>query len=476
MSRKRFKRAVIVGAGPNGLAAAIELARAGLSVTVREAASVIGGGTRTEEVTLPNFLHDICSSIHPLAIASPFFRSLPLADFGLELIQPPISVAHPFDDGTAVTLKASIEETGESFQNSHDAAAYSKLMKPFVDNWEKLMPDLLAPLGVPKHPISFARFGLKAMRSARGLAKSYFKGERARGYFCGLAAHSMVSLDEIFTASFGLVLGITGHGVSWAIPRSGSKEIAAALASYLKMLGGEIIVDAPVESVDDLLAPDTAVVCDLVPRGLLKIAGHRLPDKFRRKLERYRNGAAAFKIDWALDAPIPWMAKECHQAGTVHLGCTLEELVASEHDATHGKHSEKPYVLIAQQSNFDASRAPEGKHTGWAYCHVPNGSTFDMTERIENQIERFAPGFRKLILARMVMPPAAIERHNPNMVGGNISGGATDIRQLFLRPTRHTYSTPIRGLYICSSATPPGGGVHGMCGYYAARRVLNDCE
>jgi phytoene dehydrogenase-like protein len=472
MSRSHFKKAIIVGAGPNGFAAAIELARAGLSVTVREAADVIGGGTRTEEITLPGYLHDICSAIHPLAIASPFFRSLPLAELGLEMIQPPLSLAHPFDDGTAVTMRLSIDETIESFRNDHDAGAYRKLMKPLVDDWEKLMPDLLAPLGIPKHPIPFTRFGLRAVRSAEGLAKSFFKGERARGFFAGMAAHSMVALDEVFTASFGLVLGITGHAVGWAIPRGGSKEITNALAAYLKTLDGEITVGSPVETVDELLAPDTAVVCDLVPRGLLKIAGHRLPERFRRKLERYRNGAAAFKIDWALDAPIPWTAKECLDAGTVHLGCTLEELVASEYDATHGRHSEKPYVLIAQQSHFDSTRAPEGKHTGWAYCHVPNGSTFDMTERIENQIERFAPGFRKHILARTVMSPAALERHNPNMVGGNISGGSTDIRQLFLRPTRRLYSTPLENLFICSSATPPGGGVHGMCGYYAAQTVL----
>lgn len=472
MSKHGFKLATVIGSGPNGLAAAIELARAGLSVTVREAADVIGGGMRTEEITLPGYLHDICSAIHPLAVASPFFRSLPLQSFGLEFIQPPVSLAHPFDDGTAVTLVSSIEKTAESFGNAHDAAAYRKLMKPLVDNMEKLVPDLLAPLGMPRHPIHFARFGLKALRSAEGLAKSHFKGERARGFFAGMAAHSMISLDEIFTASFGLVLGITGHAVGWAIPRGGSKEIANALAAYLKTLGGEIRVGAPVESIDEFLAPDTAIVCDLVPSVFLKIAAHRLPETFRRKLENYRTGAAAFKIDWALDGQIPWTAKECALAGTVHLGCTLKELVSAEYDSTHGRHAEKPFVLIAQQSHFDATRAPEGKHTGWAYCHVPNNSSFDMTERIENQIERFAPGFRKLILKRTVTTPAALERHNPNMVGGNISGGATDIRQLFLRPTRRLYSTPLNNLYICSSATPPGGGVHGMCGYYAARRVL----
>lgn len=464
--------ATIIGSGPNGFAAAIELARNGYSVTIREAAEIIGGGTRTEEITLPGYLHDICSAIHPLALVSPFFRSLPLAEHGLELIQPKFSLAHPFDDGTAVLMNNSIDETGETFGNKNDAAAYRKLMKPLVDNWEKLFPDLLAPLGIPRHPIPFTRFGLRAMRSATGLSKSFFEGEKARGFFCGLAAHSMLSLTEIFTASFGLVLGIAGHSVGWAIPRGGSKKITDALASYLKTLGGEIIVGSPVESIDEVLAPNSLVICDLVPQVLLKIAAHRLPENFCRKLRNYRNGSGVFKIDWALDGEIPWKAKECALAGTVHLGATMEEMVASEHDATHGKHSEKPYVLIAQQSNFDSTRAPTGKHTGWAYCHVPNNSDFDMTERIENQIERFAPGFRDLILARTVSSPQALERHNANMVGGNISGGANDFRQLFLRPTLRLYSTPLENLFICSSATPPGGGVHGMCGYFAAQTAL----
>lgn len=474
MSQPHFKRATIVGSGPNGLAAAIELARAGVSVTVREAADVIGGGTRTEELTLPGFLHDVCSAIHPLALASPFFRSLPLAAHGLELIQPPASLAHPFDDGTAVLFEKSIEATGETFRDTRDAAAYRKLMKPLVDDWGRLTPDLLAPLGFPRHPIPYVRFGLRAMRSARGLAKSHFRGERARGFFAGLAAHSMLSLDEIFTASFGLVLGITGHAVGWAIPRGGSQKIADALASYLRSLGGEIIVGSPVETVDEFLTPESVVLCDLAPRGLLKIAGHLLPADYRRKLERFRYGAAAFKIDWALDGVIPWKAEECLRAGTVHLGCTLEEIAASENAPSKGSNPEKPYVLVAQQSLFDSTRAPAGKHTAWAYCHVPNGSAFDMTTRIENQIERFAPGFRDRVLARSVMSPAQLEQHNANLVGGNISGGSSDVRQLFLRPTRRLYSTPTKNLFLCSSSTPPGGGVHGMCGYYAARAALEN--
>jgi phytoene dehydrogenase-like protein len=346
-------------------------------------------------------------------------------------------------------------------------------MQPLVDDWEYLLPDLLGPLRFPSHPIPFARFGLRAMRSARGLAESHFKGQRARGFFAGLAAHSMLSLDQVFTASFGLVLCLAGHAVGYPVARGGSQKIADALSSYLRFLGGEIITGAPVESIDEVLTPASAVLCDLSPRGLLRIAGHRLPAGYRRRLERFRYGAAAFKVDWALDGPIPWKAEACRQAGTVHLGSTLDEIGQSEYDATHGRHSEKPYVLVAQQSLFDASRAPEGKQTGWAYCHVPNGSTFDMTERIENQIERYAPGFRDRVLARHVMPPAALERHNSNLVGGNISGGSSEIRQLFLRPTRRLYSTPVRGLYICSSSTPPGGGVHGMCGYYAARAALD---
>ena len=471
MSEPRFRNATVVGSGPNGLAAAIELARAGVRVTVREAADVIGGGMRSAELTLPGFIHDVCSTVHPLAIASPFFRSVPLAAHGLEWIQPPSSLAHPFDDGTAVLLERSVEETGATL-DARDADSYRKLMQPLVDDWEYLAIDLLGPLRIPRHPFAYARFGLPATRSAQGLAKSSFRGKRARGFFAGLAAHSMLSLDEVFTASFGLVLGITGHAVGWAIARGGSQKIADAMAAYLRVLGGEIILGSPIESIDELLTPDNAVLCDLSPRGLLKVAENHLPANYRRKLEKYRYGAAAFKIDWALNAPIPWKAKECERAATVHLGCTLEEISASEYDATHGRHAEKPYVLVVQQSLFDSSRAPEGKHTAWAYCHVPNNSTFDMTERIENQIERFAPGFRDCILAKNVMPPAALERHNANLVGGNISGGSSDLRQLFLRPTRRLYATPTNNLYLCSSSTPPGGGVHGMCGYYAAKAAL----
>jgi phytoene dehydrogenase-like protein len=465
-----FNQATVIGSGPNGLAAAIELARSGCSVQVLEAEKTIGGGTRSGELTLPNFVHDICSAVHPLGVASPFFRTLPLASHGLEWIQPPAPLAHPLDDGTAVVLEKSIEETCENL--GEDAAAYRKLINPLVDDWENLFADLLGPIRFPKHPLTFARFGLSARRSAQGLAKSHFKGERARAIFAGIAGHSMLSLDQAFSASFAVVLAVAGHAVGWAIPRGGSQKIADALSSYLRSLGGEVVANSRVESIDNLLKPERAVLCDLTPRGLLKVAGHHLPKSYRRKLERYRIGHAVFKIDWALNAPIPWKAKECARAGTVHLGGTLAEIAASEDAPAKGKHAEKPYVLVTQPSLFDSTRAPEGKHTAWGYCHVPNGSTFDMTERIENQIERFAPGFRDCIIAKKVSPPAELERHNANLVGDNISGGSNDIRQLFLRPTLSLYSTPAKGLYICSSSTPPGGGVHGMCGYFAARAAL----
>ncbi len=465
-----FNQATVIGSGPNGLAAAIELARSGCFVQLLEAEETIGGGTRSGELTLPGFVHDICSAVHPLGVASPFFRTLPLASHGLQWIQPPAPLAHPLDDGTAVLLEKSIEETCENL--GEDAAAYRKLIEPLVDDWENLFADLLGPIRFPKHPLTFARFGLSARRSANGLAKSHFKGERARAIFAGIAGHSMLSLDQAFSASFGLVLAVAGHAVGWAIPRGGSQKIADALSSYLRSLGGEVIANSRVESIDNLLTPEHAVLCDLTPRGLLKIAGNHLPESYRRKLERYRIGHAVFKIDWALNAPIPWKAKECARAGTVHLGGTLAEIVASENAPSKGKHAEKPYVLVAQPSLFDSTRAPDGKHTAWGYCHVPNASTFDMTERIENQIERFAPGFRDCIIAKEVSPPAELERHNANLVGGNISGGSNDIRQLFLRPTLSLYSTPAKGLYICSSSTPPGGGVHGMCGYFAARAAL----
>ena len=463
--------AIIIGSGPNGLAAAIALARAGRRVLVCEAEQTIGGGARSAELTLPGFTHDVCSAAHPLAAGSPFLRSLPLDQYGLEFIYPPVSLAHPFDDGTAALLERSVEATGETL--GVDGMAYRRLMKPLVADWALLAPALLGPPRLPRHPLALARFGLKALRSARGLAASRFAGERARGFFAGLAAHSFLPLERLATAAFGLVLGITGHAVGWPVARGGSQSIANALAAYLRSLGGEIVTGRRVASIDDLPSA-RAILCDVTPRQLLRLAGHRLPPNYRRRLERYRYGPAAYKVDWALNEPVPWKAEGCSRAGIVHLGGTLAEISAAESAPWKGEQADKPFVLVAQSSLFDPTRAPAGKHTLWAYCHVPHGSTFDMTERIEKQIERFAPGFRDCVLARGVMPPAALERHNANLVGGDINGGAQDLRQLFARPTRRLYSTPARGLYLCSSSTPPGGGVHGMCGYFAARAVLRD--
>ncbi len=471
MSKVRSYDAIIIGSGPNGLAAAITLARAGRSVLVREAEKTVGGGARSAELTLPGFVHDICSAVHPLAVASPFFRTLPLAEHGLEWIYPPAPLAHPLDDGTAVMLERSVDQTAEAL--GPDQLAYRNLMDPFVKGWSKLDQALLGPLRLPRHPFLLARFGLRAIRSAYGLARSVFKEERARALFAGLAAHSMLPLEARPSGAFGLVLGITGHGVGWPVPRRGSQRIADALASYLRSLGGEILTDARVDSLDEL-PPSGAVLCDVTPRQLLKIAGRHLTANFRRRLERYRYGPGAYKLDWALSGPIPWRAPECARAATVHLGGTLEEIAASERAPLRGERAEKPFVLLAQPSLFDPTRAPQGKHTAWAYCHVPNGSNFNMTELIEKQVERFAPGFRRRIMARSIMAPQDFERHNANLVGGDINGGIQDLRQLFFRPTLWLYSTPRRGLYICSSSTPPGGGVHGMCGYFAARAALRD--
>jgi len=466
--------AIVVGAGPNGLAAAIALAREGLSVLVLEAKDTIGGGTRTAELTLPGFAHDVCSAVHPLGVGSPFFRSLPLDNYGLEWIQPPVPLAHPLDDGRVVVLERSVEATGQAL--GPDASAYCKLMAPFVDDWDKLAEDMLGPLPIPpRHPFVLARFGLRAVRSARGLAESIFGGERARALFAGMAGHSMLPLERSPTAAFGLLLGITGHAVGWPIPRGGSQRIADALGCYLRSLGGEIVTGAPVESIDHLPSART-ILCDVTPRQLLHMAGHRLPTRYRRRLESFRYGPGVFKLDFALDGPIPWEAEACARAGTVHVGGSLPEIAAAERAVWRGEHPEKPLVLLAQQSLFDPTRAPAGKHTVWAYCHVPRGSTVDMTDRIEAQIERFAPGFRDRILARSTKSAVDMERYNPNYVGGDINGGIQDLWQHFTRPTFRLvpYSTPLKGLYLCSSSTPPGGGVHGMCGYFAARAALRD--
>jgi phytoene dehydrogenase-like protein len=463
--------AAIVGSGPNGLAAGITLACAGKSVVVLEAKPTIGGGTRTAPLTMPGFAHDVCSALHPLGVASPFFRDLPLAQYGLEWIYPPASLAHPLDDGTAVMVEGTIEQTAANL--GPDAGAYRRLMGPLVDGWQGLLDDVLGPLHFPSHPLLMARFGLSALLPAATLARRVFRGERARAVFAGMAAHAMLPLASPATAAIGLMLGIVAHGVGWPMARGGSQQFANALGAHLESLGGEICTGSPVRSMRDL--PQVrATLFDTSPRALVEIAGDRLPAGYRDALLRFRYGPGVFKLDFALDDPIPWRAEECLRAGTVHLGGTLEEITESEAAVWQGEHPERPYVILAQQSLFDATRAPEGKHTAWAYCHVPNGSTEDMTERVEAQIERFAPGFRDRVLARSTMDTSQMEAYNPNYVGGDINAGIQDLRQFFTRPAIRVnpYTTPVPGLYLCSSSTPPGGGVHGMCGTYAARAAL----
>lgn len=471
MSKTDFD-AVVVGSGPNGLSAGIVLQQAGLSVLVLEAMDTIGGGLRSAELTLPGYLHDVCSAIHPLAAGSPFFNSLPLEQHGLQYVYPAISAAHPFDDGTAAVLKGSVEETAATL--GIDQKAYTKLLNPVVKNWPGIAADVLAPLHFPKHPIDMAAFGLNALRSASSLATK-FKTKEARGLWAGMAAHSIQPLSNLATSAIGMVLLTAGHIKGWPVPLGGSKKIANALSSYFLSLGGKIITGLHVRSMSDIPS-SRAVMFDLTPRQILQIAGNAFSSIYKWQLQRYRYGMGVFKIDWALDGAIPFTASECRSAGTIHLGNTLEEISNTEELTSKGHHPEKPFVLLAQQSLFDPSRAPEGKHTAWAYCHVPNGSEVDMTDAIENQVERFAPGFRDLILAKHTMNTTEIEAYNPNYIGGDINGGVIDIGQLFTRPALKysPYRTSAKGLYICSSSSPPGGGVHGMCGYHAAKQALND--
>jgi phytoene dehydrogenase-like protein len=463
--------AIVVGSGPNGLSAAITMAQADRSVLVIEGQETIGGGTRSAELTLPGFVHDVCSAVHPMAVASPFFRSLPLERHGLQWVHPSAPLAHPLDDGSAIVVERSVEETARNL--GEDGGAYTRIFGGLVSEWPKLEPFLLGPLGFPRHPLIAALFGLRGMRSASSVARSFFRGERAQALFAGHAAHSMLPLERVPSAAFGFVLGITAHVAGWPFARGGSQSIANALASYLRSLGGEILTGQTVQSLDELPA-SRAVLCDVTPRQLLRMAQARLPQGFRHSLERFRYGPGVCKIDWALEGPIPWQAKECSRAGTVHIGGTLEEFAESERAPWQGQHAERPFVLLAQPTLFDPTRAPAGKHIAWAYCHDPNGSNFDMTDRIESQIERFAPGFRQLILKRSVMLTAARESHNPNLIGGDITGGAALLSQFFLRPTLRLYRTPSKGLYICSASTPPGGGVHGLCGHFAAQAALRD--
>jgi phytoene dehydrogenase-like protein len=474
LNRSDSYDAVVVGAGPNGLAAAIRLAQERLRVMLIEANSTIGGGVRSAELTLPGFVHDLCSAIHPLAIGSPFFRTLPLDQYGLEWVQPEFPLAHPLDDGTAVVLKRSVEETGKGL--GADAAAYRKLMGPMTARWRSLADEFLRPmLHFPRHPLELACFARRAVRSATGIAQGWFRDERAKALFAGLAAHSFLPLDQIPSSAFALVLGIFGHTVGWPMPRGGAQRLSQALASYFQALGGEMRTNTVINDLAQL--PKTRLILlDVPPQQLLRIAGNRIPKSYREKLERYRCGPGVFKIDYALDAPIPWVAQECRSGGTIHLGGTLCEIAEAESTVSKGSHAESPFVLLAQPTLFDSSRASQNRHIAWAYTHVPNGSSFDMTERIEKQIERFAPGFKQHILARHVMNCADLESRNANLIGGDINGGAADLFQLLARPVLSftPYRTPISGVYLCSASTPPGGGVHGMCGFHAATAALRD--
>jgi phytoene dehydrogenase-like protein len=463
--------AVVIGSGPNGLAAAVALAREGASVLVLEAEAEIGGGTRSRELTLPGFLHDVCSAVHPMGILSPFFRELPLEAHGLEWVCPPASVAHPMagvSSGEAIVLTRSLDQTAEGL--GRDGPAYRRLVGPFLSDPHALLADILAPLRIPEHPLAMLSFGWRAAFSANRLAKLWFREERARALFAGCAAHSILPLTQPLTAALGLIFTLTAHVESWPVAKGGSHAIARALASLFESLGGRIETGRRIESLRDI--PDARVVLfDTSPEALARIARDALPAGYRRRLERYRYGPGVFKLDWALDGPIPWSDPACLEASTVHVGGTLEEICASERDMYRGRHNERPFLILCQQSAFDSSRAPHGKHTGYAYCHVPHGSTVDRTEAIEAQVERFAPGFRDRILARHAMNTADFERYNGNYKGGAITGGVADAFQLFTRPVARfdPYATPNPKLFLCSASTPPGGGVHGQCGYWAAR-------
>lgn len=462
------KRCCVIGSGPNGLTAAITLARAGYQVTVFEAQPQIGGGTRSAELTLPGFVHDVCSAVHPMALSSPAFADLPLYVHGLEWIYSSAELAHPFDDGTCVTVERSIEETIRQFGSP--APRYRRIAAPLVRHWGRLMQEILAPPHIPRHALTLGRFGAVAPWPATTVGRFVFPSPQARAVFAGMAAHSILPLEAPGSAAFGWVLMLSAHAVGWPVPRGGSQRIAQALASYFESLGGEILTSSCVKSLDEL--EPSLVLCDVTPRQFLALAAHKLPDGYRRKMENWRYGPGVFKIDWAMDAPIPWKAPGCARAATVHLGGTFEEIAESERAPWRGETHPRPFVLLAQPSLFDASRAPAGRHTAWAYCHVPNGSEVDMTDAIEFQVERFAPGFRSHILARHTMAPAELERHNANLVGGDIGGGANTLRQVLLRPSASFYRTPLEGVFLCSSSTPPGGGVHGMCGYHAGRTAL----
>jgi len=465
--------ATVVGSGPNGLAAAIVLAQAGVDVEVREIAAVVGGAARSGELTLPGFVHDLGSAVHPMAVTSPFFSKLALHQHGLNWIWSPAALAHPLDDGTTILLERSVENTAEQFAS--DSASYRKMFNPLTKGWRDLANEVFRPLGLPKHPFLLARFGLQAFQPATFLARSSFRNSRTRAFFAGLAAHSVLKLEDPLSSAFGLIMGASGHAVGWPIPAGGAQRISDALRSLFVSLGGRIQTGSRVETLHELKGQDT-ILCDVTPRQFLHLADRQLPPGFRRSLERYQYGPGVFKVDWALREPIPWKAKDCLRAATVHLGGSLKEIAASERAAWEGQPPDKPFVLLAQPSLFDPSRAPAGQHTAWAYCHVPNGWPHSALAQIEAQIERFAPGFRDCVLARSTRTPEQMQHWNENLIGGDISGGAPNLKQFFLRPTWRRYGTPLNGVYLCSSSTPPGGGVHGMCGYNAAQWALVDLK
>ena len=465
----RALKACVVGSGPNGLSAAIVLAQAGMQVEVFEAQPTAGGAVRSMELTLPGFVHDFGSAVYPLGAGSPFFSSLPLRDCGLEWVHSPAPLAHPLDDGTAVVLERDLDAAAGAL--APDGHAWRSLLRPLVKHWNEIAPELLRPvLRIPKHPFLLARFGMHAVLSAQVLAKR-FKSERTRALFAGLAAHSFLALDEPLSSAFGILMAAPAHAVGWPIARGGSQSITNALCSYLAKLGGKVTTSSRVDSLDAFSGYDL-ILCDVTPRQLVAMAGRQLSEGFIGRLKDFRYGPGVFKVDYALSAPIPWKAPECMRAATVHIGGTFEEIAMAEQAVRSGQHPERPFVLLAQPSLFDPARAPAGKHTAWAYCHGPNGSTFDMLPTLESQIERCAPGFRDTILARHVSSPATLESMNANLVGGDISGGVIDIRQMLFRPTSKIYATSARNIFLCSSSTPPGGGVHGMCGYHAAKMAL----
>jgi phytoene dehydrogenase-like protein len=463
--------AIVVGSGPNGLAAAVTIARTGRSVVVYEAEDTIGGGTRSGELTLPGFVHDICSCVHPMGAGSPFFSQLNLEKFGLRWIYPEVGLAHPFDDGDAAAVNGPFAENVKQF--GEDEKAIKKLLAQLVDAWSEVSKIILGGLQFPKRPLAMARLGWNAIQPASKVAQK-LSTKKGRAVLAGMAGHSMLPLDQRVTGGFGVILWATSYAIGWPFAAGGSQSIANALAALLKSLGGEIVTGVRVSSLDDL-AKARAILCDVTPRQFLAIGGKEISDGERQQLEKYRYGPGSFKMDWALREPIPWKAAACRRAGTVHVGGTFEEIATSEAAAWKNTPTEQPFVLVAQPSLFDSSRAPAGKHTAWAYCHVPNGSGFDMCDRIEGQIERFAPGFSECILARSIKFPRDLEAQNANLVGGDIGGGSAELKQFFLRPTRRLYSTSIANVFLCSSSTPPGPGVHGMCGHIAAQRALKKC-